>query len=406
MATTNTTTTLASRLKTVYPEGITQLVPSSTELMKRLKFRKDLQTGEQAQFDVQLTHELGFSVGSGEITLNAAIAQETAKAQVQGYQVILRSRVTYDVISRAKESKAAFAKFNSDKFIPMVESFRKREEVLAMHGRVGLAVVQSVDTGVITIKANSWCPAMWCGMKGAVLEAFTATTGGSQHNGDLTISAVNIANRTITVTGTSTSVVENDILFFKNHRGAEPVGLWAIARNTGTLYNIAANTYELWAANAYDVGTSALTFAKILEASAMSANKGCDEPLLCLVPPKAFQKLSADQGSLREYGVNYNKAKGENGFESLVFHGATGPIEIMPHLYSKEGESVMFPERYTYLIGSSEATNQVGKDGDIIFDLESTNTKEMRTYAEWTVFCEKPGYITYLTRSDSLALHT
>jgi hypothetical protein len=406
MATTNTTTTLASRLKTVYPEGITQLVPSSTELMKRLKFRKDLQTGEQAQFDVQLTHELGFSVGSGEITLNAAIAQETAKAQVQGYQVILRSRVTYDVISRAKESKAAFAKFNSDKFIPMVESFRKREEVLAMHGRVGLAVVQSVDTGVITIKANSWCPAMWCGMKGAVLEAFTATTGGSQHNGDLTISAVNIANRTITVTGTSTSVVENDILFFKNHRGAEPYGLWAIARNTGTLYNIAANTYELWAANAYDCGTSALTFAKILEASAMSANKGCDEPLLCLVPPKAFQKLSADQGSLREYGVNYNKAKGENGFESLVFHGATGPIEIMPHLYSKEGESVMFPERYTYLIGSSEATNQVGKDGDIIFDLESTNTKEMRTYAEWTCFCEKPGYITYITRSDSLALHT
>jgi hypothetical protein len=223
-------------------------------------------------------------------------------------------------------------------------------------------------------------------MKGAVLEAFTALTGGSQHNGDLTISAVNITARQITVTGTSAAVDVGDYLFFKSHRTVEPIGLWTIARNTGTLYNISATTYELWAANAFDVGTSSLTFAKILEASAMSANKGCDEPLLCLVPPKAFQKLSADQGSLREYGVNYNKAKGENGFESLVFHGATGPIEIMPHLYSKEGESIMFPERYTYLIGSTEATNQLGKDGDIIFDVEASTAKEMRTYAEWTVF--------------------
>jgi hypothetical protein len=374
--------------------------------MKRLKFRKDLVTGEQAQFDVQLTHELGFSVGTGEVTLNAAIAQETAKAQVQGYQVILRSRVSYDMISRASNDKAAFAKFNDSKFIPMVESFKKREEVLAMHGRVGLGVVDANNSGVLTIKANSWCPALWVGMKGAVLEAFTATTGGSQHNTDLTITSVDIANRTVTVSGTSSAVVQNDILFFKSHRGAEPYGLWSIARNTGTLYNISASTYELWAANAYDCGTSALTFAKILEASAMSANKGCDEPLLCLVPPKAFQKLSADQGALREYGVGYNKAKGENGFESLVFHGATGPIEIMPHLYSKEGESIMFPERFTSLIGSSEATNVVGPGGDIVFDVEASTAKEMRTYAEWTVFCEKPGYITYITRSDSLALHT
>jgi hypothetical protein len=407
MATVNTTTTLASRLKTVYPNGITQLVPSSTELMKRLKFKKELSPGEQAQFDVQLTHELGFSVGTGNVALNAAIAQETAKAQVDGYGVYLRSQVAYDLIAKAKDSKQAFAKFNDSKFIPMVESFKKREEILACHGRVGLGIVKTNGgSGVLTIREDQWCPALWVGSKGAVLEAFTATTGGSQHNTDLTITAVDIANRTVTVSGTSAAVDVGDYLFFKGHRGAEPYGLWSIARNTGTLYNISASTYELWAANSYDCGTSAITFAKILEASAMSANKGCDEPLLCLVPPKAFQKLAADQGSMREYGVNYNKAKAENGFESLVFHGATGPIEVMPHLYSKEGESIMFPERYTSLIGAQEATNVVGPGGDIVFDLEGYTSKEMRMMAHWTVFCEKPGYITYITRSDNLALHT
>lgn len=403
MAVTNTPSTLASRLKVVYNKGITSLVPASVELVKRLSFNSDLMIGSKAEFDVQLSHEQGFTVGTGELTLNAAVAQTAAKAQVDAYQIILRSRVSYDLISRAKTEKAAFATFNSQKFIPMVESFRKREETLAMHGRAGLGIVSDNTSGVLTIRADQWCPVLWLGTEGAVLEAFTATTGGSQHNGDLTVSSIDVENRTVTVTGTNSAVVSGDYLFFKGNRGAEPIGLWGIARNTGTLYNISATTYALWKANAYDLGTSAISFGKILEASALSANKGCDEKLTCLVPPKAFQKLNADQAALTRYGVSKTA---ENGFEKLVFHGACGPIEIVSHLYSKEGESIMFPERYTYLIGSSEMVNQLAKDGDIIFDLEATSSKEMRLYAEWTVFCEKPGFITYMTRSDNLALHT
>jgi hypothetical protein len=86
-------------------------------------------------------------------------------------------------------------------------------------------------------------------------------------------------------------------------------------------------------------------------------------------------------------------------------NGATGQIEILPYSFSKEGEFVMFPERYTWLLGSEEMTNQLAKDGDIIFDLESTGAKQMRFFGDWTVFCERPGFITYGTRSDGLALH-
>jgi len=56
MATTNTPATLASRLKEVYPDGPTVLVPAVNELHgKRLKFRKDIQLGQQARFDIQLS---------------------------------------------------------------------------------------------------------------------------------------------------------------------------------------------------------------------------------------------------------------------------------------------------------------------------------------------------------------
>lgn len=54
MATVNTPSTLASRLKVVYNKGITSLVPASTELIKRLSFNSDLMIGSKAEFDVQL----------------------------------------------------------------------------------------------------------------------------------------------------------------------------------------------------------------------------------------------------------------------------------------------------------------------------------------------------------------
>jgi len=408
MATTNTPATLASRLKEVYPDGPTVLVPAVNELHgKRLKFRKDIMLGEQARFDIQLSGEQGFTVGQGEVTLNGASAQDSQKCIVDAFSVILQSNVSYDAITRAKSSKAAFATFNDSRYIPSAESYRTRCELLSMgYGRQGLGVVSANASGVLTLTAGSWCSAMWMTLKGAKLEAFTALTGGSQHNGDLVVTGVSIANKTVTVSGTSGSVVANDILFLKGHRGNCPYGIMDIATNTGTLYNIDASVYELWAATHYDVGTSALTLGKISIASASAADKGCAEKLTCFVPNKAFQAMVNDQAALREYGANYSGKKAETGFESIVFHGATGLIEIVPYMFSKEGQFVMFPERFCSLIGSEEMANQVGQGGDIYFDLESTGAKQLRWFSDWTVFCEKPGFIVWGDRSDGLALHT
>ena len=64
----------------------------------------------------------------------------------------------------------------------------------------------------------------------------------------------------------------------------------------------------------------------------------------------------------------------------------------------------MFPEKWTYRIGSSDVTNRIAKDGDIMFDLESTSDKEMRMFTDFTVFCERPAHMVRMTRSDSLGL--
>jgi hypothetical protein len=408
MAVTNTTSTIASRLKEVYNNGITQLVPTSNELVgKRLKFKKELELGKSAIFDVQLSHENGFTVGIGELTLNAAVAQTAAKATVDAFQVILRSRVSYDLINRAKTTKAAFARFNDSKFIPMVESFRKREEIYGLYGQDSIGKVLTNTSGALVITVESWAPSLWLGSEGAVLVAgSTRAATATQHDGDLTITAVDTATRTVTVSGTSTSVVAGDFLFFKGDITfaddvfACPAGLMRIARNAGSLYGISAATYSLWSANSYDAGTSALTIGKILAAASKAADKGCDQPLTCLVPVGCFQNLVADQAALRKYDGSYSKSKAENGFESLKFYGATGSIEIVAHMFMKQGEALLFPERNTYLIGSTEMTNIVGPGGDIVFDLESTSAKEMRLVSEWTTFSERPGWMVLIKRSD------
>jgi hypothetical protein len=410
MATTNTPTTIASRLKEVYADGPSVIVPSCNELVgKRLEFKADLANGADTAFDIQLSGEQGFTTGQGEVTLLGAVAQTSAKATVQGWSVILQSNVSYDAITRAKTSKQAFVNFQNKKYIPSAESFRTRQELLAMgYGRQGLAVVTSNASGVLTITPGSWCSAMLLTMVGAKLEVFTAITGGSQHDtGDLVLSSVSTTNKTITLTGTTASIVAGDIVFLKGHRGNTMYGILDLAKNTsGSIYGISAASFDLWAGNQYDVGTSALSLGKISLASALAADKGCNEKLTCFVPNKAFQSLVNDQSALREYGANYSGKKAENGFESILFHGATGQIEILPYMFMKEGEFVLFCEKYTYLIGSEEMTNVIGNGGDIFFDLEAVGTKQMRWFADFTVMSDRPGYFIFGNRSDGLALHT
>lgn len=403
MATTNTPTTIAAYLKEVYDGDITQLVPKSTPFLKRAKFKQDMEPGEKAVFSVQLSHEAGFSCGTGSVTLNAAVAHTSAKAEVDGKNVVLRSRISYDAASKASSSKKAFARWNEQKFIPMVESYNKRLEILCLWGGDSLGVVESNTSGALVITAATFAPGIWLGSEGTVLEAFTALSGGSQHNTDLTISAVDIDTRTVTVTGTSAAVAANDYLFYKGHRGTEPTGLAKIAKNATTLYNIDAAAYGLWKANAYDAGTSALTFGKVIGAAAKSANKGCDENLVLLCSQEAFTGLVSDQAAFRKYDASYKAAKGENGFKSLVFHTGAVEVEIVPTIYMKRGEAIMFPERHTCRIGSSDVTMKMpGKaDEELVLQVADSTDYEMRLYSDQTVFCERPGWITRITRSDS-----
>ncbi|RYZ88114.1 MAG: hypothetical protein EOP06_11520 [Proteobacteria bacterium] len=284
----------------------------------------------------------------------------------------------------------------------MAESFQRRQELMHLYGRDGLGKVVSNTAGVLVISEDTWCSTLWMMLKGAPLHAWSTKTGGAQHNGDLIVSAIDVTTRSVTVTGTSSAVVANDHLYFKNSYDAGHIGLMTIAQNVGVQFGISA-TNPLWASNYYDVGTTAISMGKLLQASALSANKGCLEKLKVLVPVGAFQSLVNDQAALREYGATYTEDKAKNGFRSISFFGASGELEIIPYKFIKQGEFIMFPERWTYLIGSSKMVNMLNGD-KLEFDSSTTTDREMRLFSDLQIFCERPGYITYGRRSDGKAL--
>ena len=361
MATTNT---LDSLFKAVFGDGSIKAVPDFAKIMKDVPYSKREKLGDEYQLPVLLQHEHGFSygaAGASDFSLNAAVAGYVGKAKIKGAMIVLRSRLSYEDVFKASEAgAAAFEAATSLVVDNMQRSFAKRQELAFLYGQRGIGKVSGNSSGVLTIYDAHWAPGIWSGMKDCILEAFNGVTGtDTQHDGDLTISAVSFSAKTVTVTGTSTSVVADDHLFFKGARTAtafsECAGLDKIYNNTGTLFNISASSYELWKANVRSV-SGPISMLEVLNGITDAVNMGLMEKAKAYVPTKRWNTLNSDQAALRRYGAQSRTA--ENGSEAIAYYSTNGKTEIEAHPFVKEGDSFIVPNPSKRLVrvGASDIT--------------------------------------------------
>lgn len=403
----NTVSTLNGLFKVVYADKLQDLVPDFAILQKRIEFiSTDKETGNYYAQPVNLTQEAGFTYNGeagGVADLNAAIAGTMKEAQVKGSEMVLRAQISYNALSRAsKAGPKAFKKASGWKVEDMNNSMRKRLEIAMLYGQSGIGVVSTNTSGALVLTEGSWAGGIWAGAEGSILEAFdSAAATAAQHNGDLTISAVDSDTRTITVTGTSAAVVANDVLFFKGCLTAstdtynEMAGLKKIITNTGTLFNISASSYSLWKGTSVS-SVGVISFEKIADAVAKAVNKGLMEKVLCLLSPRAFGVLNSDQASLRVYGAE--SQKGKNGFESLVFHSANGQIEVLSHPMVMEGDCFLLPESALMRLGSSDLTFGIPGMGEEFFQLVPAKTAvELQCYTDQAIFLVHPAHAVYMS---------
>ncbi len=404
----NTVTTLNGLFKVTYADKLADAVPDFALLQKRIKFiEADKETGNYYAQPVNLASEQGFTYlgSSGAVaTLGDAIAGAMKEAQVQGSELVLRSQLSYGALARAsKAGPKAFKRASAWKVEDMNNSIRKRLELSMLYGRDGLGTVSTNTVGALVITDATWAGGTWAGLEGAQLEAWTATSDtATQHDTTLTISAVDFDLKTVTVTGTSTSVAPGDILYFKGSRTAttnagEMAGLNRIITNTGTLFNIAANTYALWKGTTVSsVGQP--SFDAIQDGVSRAVNKGMMGKGLVLVSPKHWAALSSDQAALRVFDQSYSSKSVKNGAESITFYGPNGELEILSHPFCRDGDAFIVPEECLMRLGAVELSFGVpGMDEQFFTLVSAKNAVELQCMADQAIFCEKPAYCVKLT---------
>ena len=269
----------------------------------------------------------------------------------------------------------------------VLQSMFTKYEAQCFYGGVGLGTVASVNTstGVITITTAEFAPAIWVGAEGMKLDIYDSGLS-TAHESGVSVSAVDLSARTITVSDAS-SVVAGDVLFEKGAKGKEFIGIHKmLSATSGTIFGLDVSTYSLWRGNTYAVGGAALTFAKVSQGIAAAVAKGVTGKLDLFVNPKTWSNLLTEQTAQRTFHEG-GISEYSNGAESIMFFGVNGKIEIHASAFVKEGYAYALDLTKFMRIGSKDITfdNPV-EPGKFIKPLDSSNAYQVICYTDSALF--------------------
>jgi hypothetical protein len=380
---------------------------SHSKLQELIPF--EVKNGRKYLVPVWLTGEHGVTYSkpdNGAFTLEESVAAIAQEAQVEPYQIAEKATMSYEAAFRTDGGgqKAAIDGVTAV-MKNVTEQLRKRVEIDLLYGQVGIGTTEasSASTSVV-IESGSYAAGIWAGMKGAKLAILNSDLAAAEDT-DETISTVNLGTRTLVV-GNAQTLDAGDVVFFKGAvtAGSPAVhnsmpGIQKIATNTGSLFNIDAATYELWkGTEVTSVGTP--TMAKILNAVSYAVQRGCMEDLVYVCSPKQFEVLNTDLAALRRLDASYRHSKVESGAESLCFYSQNGKLEIIPHLFCKDGDGFVIPIKRMKRMGSTDITfRRPSANGAEQMVLESSAAAgfELRAYTAQSIFCERPAFLVKLS---------
>ena len=400
----NNMATLNGLFKERYAEKMERLIPEGAKLMKDVPFiARDKQPGNFYHQPVVLGLEHGVTFASdsdGAFALNNAVPGQIKDATVRGYQLVLRGILSYSAAARAMgPGERAFE--DATKFLVgnMLASVTKKLEIELLYGQIGYGVVGSVSGLIITIPDAEWAPGIWAGAEGMPVDIYSS--GGTQRNTPgvpLTVTAVSLENKTITLNSVPGGVVATDVIYHFGAFGKEFAGVHAILNNNTSMFGIDASQYNLWKGSSFDAsaipGSPQLASFSIVETGiAKGIEKGLDRDVVVQVNPEHWNALLTEQAAKRLYDSSYSDAELENGAKALKFHGQNGVISLVPNIHVKGGYMYIMCLEDWVRVGSTDVTfKRPGQAGDNFFrDLENAAGYELRCYTDQALFCAKPG---------------
>lgn len=408
-----TQTTLTGLFKDVYEDKIVNLVPESSVLQKRIKFvENDKREGRLLHQPVLLALPTGMTFGVGAVALNNPVASTMGDAQIAGAGMTLADRITYDVAAKAASGGVrAFVEATELIVDALTQSMSKFIEIELMwgssaHGTLGESTVHTgaATTATVTIDLGEWSAGIWSGMENINVDMYNA---GALVNtlAPLSVTAVSVGTRVITMTGNATDITAINAangtalqIFPYLAFGQEMQGYFNILSNTGTLFNINAATYALWQSNTYSALSTALNFGKVQSAVALATARGLMEDVTVFVNPTTYSNLITSQAGARRYDSSYKKSELENGTESLCFYGPNGKIEIVGHIFMKQGYAFILPLKRCQRTGATDLTFTLpGMPGEFFLQLPGYTAYELRCYTLQAAFLNSPAKAVIIT---------
>lgn len=383
---------------------------------KNLKFSNDIEfvdtaqeLGETYNQPIYLSHEGGVTYSkpdNGAFDLDDAVAGTMKNAQVDSYQAVLRSNISYEIAAKAaraaarasstEQSKQAFRQALGVVLENMQLTLQRRREIALVNGQVNIGVVDSVASLTLTLNTKQFAPGNFSGFENSKVEVFDSA-GTTQRTGTAVITGMDLVARTVTVDAVPTGTTGTDIIFFKSEHTTTTEhnfpGIHKVFTNTGTIFNISASSFGLWRSTEIDVAGDDLSFDGVGEGVARAMGKGLDEDICLYVNPRTWKNLLSDIAANRRYDATYRPADAKVGHERIEFHSQTGLIEIQSSIYVKEGFAYMFPRGRKFMrIGATDIVFRHKDRGTEYFrELDSKAGYEVRAYWNQSFFTCAPA---------------
>lgn len=396
----NDLNSLNGNFKETYADKLQNLIPEGVKLLPRIKFApRPKQPGNFYHAPVVLGMEHGVTYAApdeGAFNLNPPISGQTKDATVRGYQMLLRSALSYEAAARSMGGGTkAFE--DATKFLveSMTRSVSRRLEVELFYGQMGIGTVSGSPSGnVITIATAEWAPGIWVGSENMKIEIRTSA---GVLRGTCSVQSVSMVNRTITVDAVPGSTGNGDVIWFYGAYGKEFAGVHKIITNTGELFGIDASQYSLWSGNS-SVASGTLGFDELSDALARAVEKGLEGSVTAFVNPRTWVDLLNELTAKRQFDSSYKASMGEAGHENITFYSQNGKIEVVSSIFVKEGYAFLLALEDMIRIGSTDVTFRRPGQGDQFFrDLENSAGYELRCYTDQALFCRAPGKQTVVT---------